>query len=103
MEASKIPGSSTIVGGGPPVASPSAGMCPPRPGSFSIANAVISAAIGSTGSGHQRGSLEYRDAGGTWTKTSCWIWWISSRKHQAASETTTPTTATSTNSTTNGL
>jgi len=94
---------SGIVGGGPPVASPLAGMCPPRPGSLTIATAVMNAPIGSTGNGHQRGSLEYPKACGRWTNTSCWIWWISSRKHQDASETATPTTATSTNSTTNGL
>ena len=101
--ASRTPDRSGMVGGGPPVARPLAGMWPPRPGSFSIATAVMKAAIGRIGSGHQRGSLEYPKACGRWTNTSCWIWWINSRKHQEASETTTPTIATSTSSTTNGL
>src|SRR5438270_7215443 len=37
------------------------------------------------------------------TNSSCWIWKIPSRKHQAAIETSTPTTATTTSSPTYGL
>jgi hypothetical protein len=57
MAASATPGSSIAVNT-PPVLSPSAGMCPPRPGRYRIASATRIPATASTGSGHHVGGVE---------------------------------------------
>ena len=76
-------------------------MCPPRPGSREIASATSTPAIGSTTSAHHRGAPPlYPTAWGRCVYTSCWIWYVNSRKHHVANETITPTIATSTSSTT---
>ncbi len=54
--ASRTPGRSIGPSGVPPAFSPSAGTCPPWPGSRTIANAVSSPASASQGNGHQSGT-----------------------------------------------
>ncbi len=70
--ASTTPGSSIgCVGAG---LRPSAGMCPPVPGRRTIARAVITPAITSTGSDHHSGVLSNPRVFGRWVYTPCWIW-----------------------------
>src|SRR5262245_2683831 len=75
-------------------------MWPPFPGSFTIANAAMTPAIARTGIPHDDGVESKPRSGGRSLYTYTWIWWMSSRKPQPASETITPIAAAKTSSTT---
>jgi hypothetical protein len=58
-----------------------------------MANAVITPATASTGSGHHQGAVSNPSALGRCWNTESWIHGITVRKHHAARETSRPTAA----------
>ena len=66
-----------------PALRPSAGTWPPFPGSRTMAKAVISPAMASTGRDHQTGVLSKPSVPGRSSYTPTWIQWTASRNPQA--------------------